>query len=426
MSKNTTKSSGKSPKFLYNLSSMNSNAQPNAQPKKSADPKLLILAFIMLVNALAYGTIIPLLYPYAERFGINAVGLSLLFASFSLAQFISTPILGRLSDKFGRKPVLLICLFGTSLSLGLFAAATNIAMLFAARLIDGITGGNISVAQAMIADSTKGEERAKAFGLLGGAFGVGFVAGPGLGGLMSNFGLSAPFWFSAGLALVGTVAGILVLKETLPAEKRQPSDQPLFHVKSFVKALFLPLTGIVLLINLISAIAQNSFVIGFQSYTNDILQLSPTQVGLIFVMFGVMNIITQVIGLRLLLAKVHSKNLIVTASLLLSSVFMLLAAFSHNVYLFTTMVLGYGIMISPQVPVLTGLLSERTKGEDQGIILGINQSYSSLGQIIGPLLAGAVAGFSIPYIFVLSATILFGGFISCKWLYTDTHHKLNF
>lgn len=147
----------------------------------------------MLVNALSYGTIIPLMYPYSARFGINALGLSLLFACFSLAQLIATPIIGRLSDKYGRKPLLLLCLGGTGLSLALFASAQNVAMLFVARILDGITGGNNSVAQAAIADSSTGKDRAQAFGLLGASYGFGFLLEPALGGVLSEISLSTPF-----------------------------------------------------------------------------------------------------------------------------------------------------------------------------------------------------------------------------------------
>src|SRR5688500_3483749 len=111
---------------------------------------LLIIAFVMLVNSLSYGIIIPLMYPFSQRFGINAFGLSVMFASFSVAQLISTPIIGRLSDRFGRKPLLMICLFGSAVALAMFAGAQNAFMLFVSRFIDGITGGNNSVAQAAI------------------------------------------------------------------------------------------------------------------------------------------------------------------------------------------------------------------------------------------------------------------------------------
>lgn len=392
------------------------------KPVHSAEHKanqsaLFVLAFIMLVNALAYGTIIPLLYPYAHRFGINPVGLSLLFASFSLAQFVATPLLGRLSDRFGRKPVLLFCLFGTSLSLALFASATTVTMLFIARMIDGITGGNISVAQAMIADSTKGADRAKAFAMLGAAFGVGFVVGPALGGIMSQISLTAPFWFSALLAFVGTLAGMVILKETLPKGKRQPSSQPLFNIGHMVSSLFSPLTGIVILIGFIVSLAQNAFFIGFQSYTNDMLHLSPTQTGLLFGMFGLVNIFTLAIGIRILLDKVKDKKSIVMVSLLASAVLMTLVAFHLPLYLFVVDLFLFAIMLSPIVPVVTGLLSERVRPEDQGGILGINQSFTSLGQVFGPLLAGAVAAsISLSAIFILAGGFLFLSFLTTFWL----------
>jgi len=393
---------------------------------KPKDPALLVLSFIMLVNALAYGTIIPLLYPYAARFGINPVGLGLLFASFSIAQFIATPILGRLSDRWGRKPILLICLLGTSLSLALFAAATSVAMLFVARLIDGITGGNISVAQAMIADKTTGEERAKSFGLLFAAFGVGFVAGPAVGGLLSQFGLSAPFWFASGLALIGTVVGQIILKETLPANRRQPSHEPLFRLKSFIGALFTPITGEILAISFLFAIAQNAFIIGVQSYTFDILKMSSAQTGIMFTVIGIINIVAQSIGLRYLLHKVKNKNVIVTISLLLSSVSMISLAIPHSVNTFLPVLFSFAIFSSPVGAIVTGLLSERTKNEDQGGILGINQSYSSLGQVIGPLIAGAIAARAATNnIFIAAGVILVLSLLVSFILYRKPNRKFD-
>ena len=166
---------------------------------------LIFLSILMLVNALAYGVIIPLLYPYAKTFGMTPLGLSLLFASFSLFQFLFTPIIGRLSDVYGRRPLLLFSILGTGLSLVMFGMSQSIWQLFVARIIDGITGGNMSVAQAVIADSIKGPERAKAFGMLGASFGFGFLVGPAIGGFLSQYSLSAPFFFSAGLAVISTI-----------------------------------------------------------------------------------------------------------------------------------------------------------------------------------------------------------------------------
>lgn len=181
---------------------------------------LSILGLVMVINALSYGTIIPLLYPYAARFGLSPLGTGLLFSTYSLFQLLATPIIGKLSDRFGRKPLLLGSLFGTSVSLALFASATTVPMLFVARILDGITGGNISVAQAVITDTTSGRERTKSFGIIGASFGVGFLLGPALGGIMSAYSLTAPFWLAASIAFAGSIIGWIVLPETLSNRRR--------------------------------------------------------------------------------------------------------------------------------------------------------------------------------------------------------------
>lgn len=380
---------------------------------------------IMLVNALSYGTIIPLLYPYSARFGIGPMGLSLLFASFSIAQFLATPIIGRLSDKFGRKPLLLFSLFGTALSLAFFAAATSLWMLFLARILDGITGGNMSVAQAVVADETTGEERAKGFGMLGASFGFGFLVGPALGGLLSEISLTAPFWFASALAFLGTVLGFMFLKETLPPGERQSSQKPLFDFHTLVVSLFTPVTGIIFFIGFLTSIAHNAWIIGFQSFTVDNLQMSATQVGLIFSLAGLINIIMQAVGIRVLLEKIQSKKHILTYSLIATTAVVAISVFSTTALLFTISTLLYMIVFSPQMAMVSALLSERTKAEDQGGMLGLNQAYMSLGQIIGPLIAGLVAGYSIQYVFVATALIFFIATISSRFLFTPVKEKFD-
>ncbi len=393
---------------------------------KPKDPALLVLAFIIFVNSLAYGTIIPLLYPYAVRFGITPPSLALLFASYSVTQFIATPILGRLSDRFGRKPILLLCLLGTSLSLAMFAVATNILLLFIARLFDGITGGNISVAQAMIADKTSGEHRSKSFGFLLAAFGAGFVAGPAVGGLLSQFGLTAPFWFAAILALLGTILGQIILKETLPKEDRQPSHEPLFRVKTLYEAFFKPLTGEILAISFLLAIAQNAIIIGVQSYTVDNLQMSAAQTGVMFTAVGIINILTQVVGLRYLLHKFKNTVQVISVLLFLSTISLLALFFVHTINSFLIVLFAFAVFSSPIGAIITGLLSERTKDEDQGGILGLNQSYNSLGQIIGPLLAGAIAArIATNNIFLASAGVFVATLLVSVMSQKKATHKLD-
>lgn len=349
---------------------------------------LALLSLIMVVNALSYGTIIPLLYPYATRFGVDALGLSVLFASFSAAQLIATPIVGRMSDKYGRKPLLLWCLGGTSLSLALFASATSFPMLLIARILDGVTGGNNSVAQAMVADSTEGKDRAKSFALLGAAFGCGFLIGPAIGGIMSSIHITAPFWFASALALLGTILGLIFLPETLTAKSKSATTK--LSPKMVLDSLFHPLTGIVLLLTLLSSTTLQTWIIGFQTFTNDVLALNTTTVGILFACFGLISIIMQAWGLRVLLNRVKHKRTILTWSLVLAAVTTLPLVFITTFQPFFLFMIVFGVVSSPINAILSTLLSERTKPEDQGGILGINQSYLSLGQIIGPLMAGSI------------------------------------
>jgi MFS family permease len=367
---------------------------------------LLVLTLVMLINALSYGTIIPLLYPYAARFGINAQMLGLLFASFSAAQLIATPVIGRLSDKYGRKPLLLLSLFGTSVSLLLFGLARSAIWLFVARVLDGITGGNVSVAQAAIADSTDTKDRAQAFGVLGAAFGVGFVLGPALGGVLSTISISAPFFAASGLALVGVLVGVGIFAETNVTREVKPRTGHLIDVRELVGAFFSPTVGSVFTVSLLSLIAMNSMIIGFQSYTVDVLALSSFQIGVIFSLFGVMTIIMQGFGIRYLMAKVTSKRRLVRGSLLLGGILLASVALSQGVVMFVGLLLAYGAVNSPISPVLTSLLSERTNVEDQGGVLGLNQAYTSLAQIIGPLAAGLVVGVRPELVFVMAGMLM--------------------
>ncbi len=389
---------------------------------------LLILSFIMVVNALAYGTIIPLLYKYSTSFGLDGVGVGFLFASYSLAQLIATPIIGRLSDRFGRKSLLLLCLAGTAASLAMFASATSVVMLFLARTIDGVTGGNISVAQAMIADTTSGKERAKAFGLLGATFGVGFLIGPAVGGLLSELGTTVPFWFAAVMAAVGTILGIFMLKETLPKEvvreAKQKTAKKGFDLSFMLKALLLPTTGVIIGIGFLVSVAQNTFIIGFQSFTNDALKMSPFQIGLTFTLFGVVNILVQMGGIKALMKLIPSKKTLISLLLILSAVALAVASWQHSWLTFVPVTLLYGMFASPIFAITTGLLSERTLAEDQGAILGINQSYTSLGQVVGPLIAGAVISrISLSATFVAAAVIFGLALLLSQKMYIPIHKK---
>src|SRR5688572_22492426 len=176
---------------------------------------LLVIFLTIFVNLVGFGIIIPLLPFYAQTFGASPFVIGLLFASFSLSQLIASPLLGELSDRWGRRPVLILSLIGTAISFTMLALAHSLAMLFAARIVDGLSGGNITTARAYIADVTTEENRAKAFGVLGAAFGLGFIIGPALGAAFSHISYTAPIWAAAAITVVAIALAWFWLPETV-------------------------------------------------------------------------------------------------------------------------------------------------------------------------------------------------------------------
>src|SRR3954464_5388886 len=176
---------------------------------------LTIIFLTIFVNLVGFGIIIPLLPFYAETFGASPVVIGLLFAVFSLCQLAAAPALGDLSDRYGRRPILIFSLLGTVLSFVMLAVAHSIAMLFAARIVDGLSGGNISTARAYVADITEPQDRARAYGIIGAAFGLGFILGPALSGILAGISYTAPIWAAAALTLVATAMAWLWLPETV-------------------------------------------------------------------------------------------------------------------------------------------------------------------------------------------------------------------
>ncbi len=343
----------------------------------------------MLVNALSYGLIIPLLYPYAEAFGLSSFMVGLMFSSFSIAQFLATPIIGRLSDRYGRKPLLVFSLFGTGASLLLFAYATTPLLLFTARILDGITGGNNSVAQAVIADQSKGKERAKYFGILGAVFGVGFLVGPALGGILGKIALNLPFIVGGIFSFVSAILTAWLLPETNASRhQQQTKKEGLFQLHKLHQALRIPIIGHILLVVLLASAAHNSFVFGFQSYSVDVLRLSSNQVGLIYSLIGLLMVVMQAAGIKLLLKVLPNKQSVLILASLSAALVMLAFGREQSILIFTIISGLYMVSFAPIMVMNSALISEHSREEDQGGMLGINQAYLSLGQILGPLLAG--------------------------------------
>jgi multidrug resistance protein len=361
-----------------------------------------VLVLIAVINSMGFGIIIPLLYPYGKKFGVNEHTIGLLTAAFSIAQFFATPVLGSLSDKWGRKPILVISLIGTAASFILFGLANSIIVLFAARILDGLTGGNISVAQAMISDISSPKERAKNFGILGSAFGFGFVIGPAVGGLLSRFGLKVPFFFAAGIAVVGVLLTLFFLKETNQNKDDKAQHQHKFTFKSLYTVLNKPVIGTAIFTGFLLTMAQFTMLIGFQTFSVDQLKLNPTQIGLFYGGFGISGILMQMLVPAI--KKIMSSQATI---LMISTVFclgmMILAGFAAAFILFAVAIGIYGLFNGLRNPMLNAIIADHNDENERGEVMGINQSYASIGQTLGPVTAGLITAISIHSVFFLSS-----------------------
>ncbi|MCQ6958178.1 MFS transporter [Mucilaginibacter aquariorum] len=364
---------------------------------------LWVLVFIAIINSMGFGIIIPLLYPYGKKFGVTEHTIGLLTAAYSIAQFFATPVLGSLSDKFGRKPLLVISLIGTCASFIIFGLANGIFVLFAARILDGLTGGNISVAQAMVSDISSPKERAKNFGILGSAFGFGFVIGPAIGGLLSKFGMQVPFFFAAGIAILGVLLTLFFLKETNQNKTgRSPTKKNHFSFISLVTVLKKPVIGTAIFTGFLLTMAQFTMLIGFQTFSVDELKLNPTQIGLFYGGFGISGILMQML-VPAVKKIISTQAVILFISTLFCLGMMLLAGFTTGLVLFAIAVGIYGLFNGLRNPMLNAIIADHNDGNERGEVMGVNQAYASIGQTLGPVTAGLITAISIHSIFFLSS-----------------------
>ncbi len=375
---------------------------------------LLIIALIAVVNALGYGIVIPILYSYSVKFGLSDFQNGFLFSIFAICSFVSTPFIGRMSDKYGRKPLLVISILGTAVSFFMQAFAPSAIFLFIARALDGLTAGNISVASAVIADTTKPEERAKGFGIIGASFGFGFVVGPAISAVTIGYSASLPFIIAGVISLIAVVATYIYLPET-NKHIGQVEHKKLFDFGKLWEALFYPNVGATLLVTLFYFTAfACSIMYGFQPFSKHILHLSDTVVSLLFVLFGVIGLVTQVFLVQRVSKWLGLKHAF-TAGLFSVGLAFLIMFVSRSLPVFIVGSIIMGISNAIVQPLTQAILSQETDAKSQGSILGINASYMSIGQIFGPIIGGAVATIGIPFIFIVGV-----GFVGIC-LYLTTH-----
>lgn len=385
---------------------------------------LAIVALIAVVNALGYGIIIPILYSYSRQFGLSDFQNGLLFSTFALCSFIATPVIGRLSDKYGRKPLLIFSLIGTAVSFFMAAWAPSAVFLFLARALDGATAGNISVASAVIADTTDVKNRAKGFGLIGAAFGFGFVFGPAISAFAIGYSIKLPFIIAGSVSILAVLVTALFLPET-NKHIGQIEHKKLFDFPRLWHALFEGQVGRTLLISLLYATSFGLFIYALQPVALKVLHLTPQLLAVLFTVFGIAGLITQAIIFSRLTKRFKLTSLFTFALFGVSIVFASLFfanIFSIFVGLCILLSLGNGIVN----PLTQTILSRETDAKSQGSILGLQASYLSIGQIMGPIIGGTIALYSIQAPFLIASLFCVTSFLLSRNIILTVHKESAF
>ena len=372
---------------------------------------LLPIFLIVTVDVLGLTIILPLLPFYAEKFGANATVVGLLVSTYALCQLIGGPLLGRISDQIGRRPMLLVSQAGTLVGFLIMAYAGSLWVLFAARIIDGLTAGNLSIAQAYIADVTKPEERAKSFALIGIAFGLGFLVGPGVSGYLSQYSFQLPIFVAAGLSFTSIVCTYFLLPSVKPTER--PSGKfTLFDWETYAGFFRRPDLAPLLWQFTAFAFAFSTFMSGFALFAERRFEFGPKQVGYVYAFLGFLGIILQG-GLIGRLVKKFGEVKIIQAGFLTAAIGFAILGFTYQLPLLLMASALGSAGIGVLRPAITSLITQRASKSEQGVVLGLNQSLNSVCAIAAPFLAGFLIdqGWLAAWALVAAAVSLLGLFL---------------
>jgi len=367
---------------------------------------LVVLFVTVFIDLIGFGIILPLLPFYAEHFGANALLVGLLSTSFSFMQLLFAPVWGRLSDRVGRRPIILIGLLGSSVSYLTFGLSQSLSILFLSRMLAGIAGANISTAQAYIADSTPPERRARGMGLIGAAYGLGFTVGPAIGGTLSRYGYAVPAFFASALALANFCAAWWLLPESLTRSRRPRQPDRRLDWERLRTGLQHPELGVFLVLWFISTFAFANLEATFALMTARKFGFDAQANGYLFAYIGVLITVVQG-GLTGRLAKRFGERRLISVGLFCMIFGLGLLPYSLGLksllLVLLLLIAGHGATN----PSITSLISQATSTEDQGGILGVAQSLASLARILGPVWGGfTFDAFGYPYPYLTGSVFM--------------------
>lgn len=377
-----------------------------ASPERRFSRPLVLILFTVFLDVVGLGVIIPVAPFYATSFGATALDVGLLFTAFAAAQFLATPVLGALSDRFGRRPVLLVSILGEAIGYLMLGLAPSLPFLYLARVVSGATAGNIGAAQAYVADISSPADRTRTFGLLGAAFGVGFLFGPAMGGALSQwFDLRTPALASAVLVTLNLIFVWLWLPESLPPERR--TRDPIRSRANPFGVLAALLARPVLRAPMLATFLVNLGFSGMQTnlavYLSDRFGFGPGNVAQLFVALSLVSIATQVFVVGRL-SRRFSDTTILVLGLAATALAYLGIAWAPSPAALWPVVALQALGSALWRPALSGLVSKLVSPREQGVVNGGSQGVTSLASVLGPILAGvAYSSVSMAGPYVLGA-----------------------
>ncbi|WP_448516006.1 MFS transporter [Pseudothermotoga sp.] len=345
-----------------------------------------ILFFVVLADMLGFGLIIPLLPYYVRQFGASDLVIGLLGMVYPLGQVFASPLIGRMSDKFGRKRALLLSVGGTFFSLLMLGFARSVGLVFLSRLLDGLTGGNITVAQSYIGDHTHEKDRAKSLGLIGAAFGLGFIFGPAIGGFLSRWGFSTPAFFAAGLSFFNLMNIVFLLPDSKP---QKDSRKVPFTFAELKKTVSTPHVGYLILVKFFYALGFTTFETSFALFAMRRLNLPLSSTSYILTYVGLVIVFTQGFLIRKIVER-YRETEIIRSAIFLSVPFLVGYSVSPNITVLLAFLTPVSISSALIGVSLNSLVTKLVDRDKLGGTLGIFNSIDSLMRIISPLLGASI------------------------------------